>query len=103
MPMHTLRPDVLAEIEHAQRRQRKAEEERTDVRLKALAARLSRLEAEPRSNAPALGESFFRELIGIIRSYVDVKFGRLKNENEAIMNRLKYLEEQPSLKYERRL
>ena len=84
MPEHSFAPGVLAEIKkERETRQRKAEEERTDVRLRALASRLSRLEAEPRSTPP-LDESFYRELLGIMRSYVDTKFGRLKNENEAI-------------------
>jgi hypothetical protein len=42
-----------------------------------------------------LDADFPKEIAAIFRSYVDTKFGRLKNENEAIMNRLKYLETQP--------
>ena len=97
MPEHTFGPGVLAEIkQERETRNRKAEEERTDVRLRALASRLSRLESQPRSNPGlALNEDFCREIAAIFRSYVDVKFGKLKNENEAIMNRLKYLETQP--------
>jgi hypothetical protein len=98
-PPHTLRPDVLAEIEQDRAtRQRKAEEERTDSRIKALDTRLRALEAAPRP-APPPDESFYRELVGICREYVDIKFGRLKNENEALMNRIKLLETQPQLEY----
>jgi hypothetical protein len=99
MPEHTFAPGVLAEIKKdRETRQRQAFEDRIEASVNTFNRRLMRLETEFRNHpapAPPLGESFFRELLGIMRSYVDTKFGRLKNENEAIMNRLKYLETQP--------
>ena len=101
-PVHTLHPDVIAEIKAIKadraERERKAAEDRTNSRIERLDARLQALEAAPRPAAPP-GESFYRELMGICREYVDIKFGRLKNENEALLNRIKHLEGQPSLEY----
>ncbi len=102
MPVETLRADVIAEIKKdRETRQRQAFEDRIEASVNSFSRRLMSLETASRNPAPAPppGEWFYRELMGIIRSYVDTKFGRLKNENEAIINRLKYLEEQPSLKY----
>ena len=99
-PVHTLHPDVLREIEEDREKRRKAAEQpiaSVTHRINTLEAKINRLEAAP---SPAiLDADFWREVASAITSLIDVKFGRLKNENEAIMRRLKYLEEQPSLEY----
>ncbi len=98
MPTETLRADVLAEIKKdRETRNRQAFEDRIEASVNTFNRRLMRLETESRNPVPAqvFDEEFCREVAAIIRSYVDTKFGRLKNENEAIMNRLKYLETQP--------
>ncbi len=101
MPMHTFAPGVLEEIiQEREARQHKAAEQpiaSVTHRINTLEAKINRLEAAP---SPAvLDADFWREVASAITSLIDVKFGRLKNENEAIMRRLKYQEEQPSLEY----
>ncbi len=103
MPLETLRPDVLREIEQERaERHRKQAEDRTDSRIKHLDTRLRRLENTP-APASVLNESFIKELGVVIRGYVERRlaetYGRLKNENEALLNRIKHLEAQPSLEY----
>jgi hypothetical protein len=100
MPVHTLRPDVLAEIEQEREaRKRKAAEPELSAthRINALEARIKLLEAAP--SAPPLDEAFWTEVASALRSLIDVKFGRLLNQIESLANRIKALEAQPSLKY----
>jgi hypothetical protein len=105
VPLHHLHPDVIAELRALKadrvEQQRQVDENRTDSRLKGLDARLRRLEAEPRSDpAPApLDESFWKELVGMMREYVNQQTDRVKNEVAAVANRVKFLETQPQLEY----
>ncbi len=103
MPLETLRPDVLREIEQERaERHRKQAEDRTDSRIKHLDTRLRRLENNP-APASILNESFVKELGATIREYVERRLaeasGRQKNANEALQNQIKFLMEQPSLEY----
>lgn len=98
--MSTLRADVLAEIKQAREtRERQAFEGRVERSVNTFNRRLMHLETASRHPVPTLNESLMTEIGAVLRNHVAQQVGMLKNEIAALGNRIKHLEEGPSLRY----
>jgi hypothetical protein len=96
-----LHPQVLAEIEQERAARRaKAEEVSAQKRCAALDARLTRVEAACNSPAPEyLNEKFWAEVGGVLRESMEGHIRRLKAEIAVVAAQVKFLQDQPQLKY----